>query len=76
MMISRLRPKILRGCPWVVTNSFMTSVPIKVSTPAIPNAASKPVTAELLTMVLTVVVTVEIISQLNYTLAQKPLICQ
>jgi hypothetical protein len=40
----------------------MTNEPRSVTTPAIPNEASKPKVTELLTMVLTEVVTVEIIS--------------
>jgi hypothetical protein len=58
--ISRLLPNVFNlGLP-AGASSFITSAHIKVTTPAIPSEAIR-LTAELLVMVLTVVVTVEII---------------
>ncbi len=58
---SRFRPNNMTLCSPLVASSFMNSEAIKVITIAIPIEGNKLTMAELLTIVLTVVVTVEII---------------
>jgi len=70
-MTSRLRPKTRNLRPSAAATSFVTKQPINVTTPATPKEVSSPAIAELLTMVLTVVVTVEIILPLGYNLPQR-----
>jgi len=60
MTVSRFRPKIISRLPAPAKITFIESDPINVTTAATPSEANKPTTAELLTIVLTVVVTVEI----------------
>ncbi len=59
IIISRFRPKSLSLTPTPVASSFITGAAMRVSTAAAPTDATTPTAAEL-TIVLTVVVTVEI----------------
>ena len=61
IIMSKFRLKNAILVPSAVANCFITKQEIKVSAPPSPRAASKPGTAAMLTIVLTVVVTVEII---------------
>ncbi len=66
--VSRFRPKIISRPPAPAKISFIESDPMSIITAAAPIDAARPNAAELLTMVLTVVVTVEITFYLSLAL--------
>lgn len=74
MTISRLRPSNLNLNPPPLASSFISSEQMRVVVPAKPSEANKATADELLTMVLTVVVTDAIIMD-KYFIPMS-LICQ